>query len=313
MKTKASKHHPCTAALCAALMAAAQLASAQSVPGFQVETYAEPVPGPVYLAFAPDGSLYAGIDRVTTGSITPDFITRIGPGGGPITAYGNAPTPDPDPLVVDVLGIVSGVPGSVLTGGIKTFPSTGSISAIRPDQSVVELWTSTQWNNPAEMKFDSAGRLLFADPASRQIWISTAGEAPTPFAEMPENRQPLHLVIAPDGRLFVGDSNGRISIFAADGSLLTANFASFPSRVAFDLGLGCGFGRDLWVLRQSSGTLHRVNAAGQISDVGSGFTGFPHDIAFGPDRRLYLSHFTGNRISRIQSPDVDCVFKDRFE
>ena len=44
----------------------------------------------------------------------------------------------------------------------------------------------------------------------------------------------------------------------------------------------------------------------------SGFTGFPHDIAFGPDRRLYLSHFTVNRISRIQSPDVDCVFEDRF-
>ena len=289
-------------------------AVAQTVPGFIVTTYAEPVIGPVFLSFAPDGTLYAGRDNgPPSGSIAPEFITRIGRGGTPIGNYGIAPTPDPDPVVVDVLGLVSGVAGSVLTGGNSVSPTRGSISAIRPDQTVVELWASTQWTNPSEMKFDRQGRLLFADVGSRQVWISVAGEAPTVFATLPNSRTAFHLAIAPDGRVFVGDGNGRISEYAANGSLLTLSYAQFASRVALDFGRGCGFGRDLWVLRQSGGSLHRVPRAGQIIDVGTGFTDFPYDIAFGPDAMLYMSHYTGARISRIEAEGVDCIFADRFE
>lgn len=289
-------------------------AVAQTVPGFLVTTYAEPVTGPVFLSFAPDGTLYAGRDTGPPGgSITPEFITRIARGGVPVENYGLTATPDPDPVVVDVLGLVSGVAGSVLTGGNSVSPTRGSISAVRPDQTVVELWTSTQWTNPSEMKFDRQGRLLFADVGSRQVWISAAGEAPTLFATLPGGRTAFHLAIAPDGRVFVGDGNGRITEYAADGSLLTLSYAQFASRVALDFGRGCGFGRDLWVLRQSTGSLHRVPRAGQIIDVGTGFTDFPYDIAFGPDARQYMSHYTGARISRIEAEGVDCIFADRFE
>jgi hypothetical protein len=310
---KASAGH-WTCLLCAALLLSPLPAAAQTVPGYTVTTYAEPVVGPVFLAFAPDGTLYAGRDTSPpTGNITPAFLTSIGPGGAPIEDYGNVTTPDPDPVVVDVLGLVSGVAGSVLTGGHRTGPASGSISAIRPDQSVVELWTSTEWTNPSEMKFDRQGRLLFADVTSRDIWISSAGETPAVFAEMPDNRTPFHLAIAPDGRVFVADGNGRITVFANNGSLLNLAYAVFPSRVALDFGRGCGFGRDLWVLRQTTGTLHRVTAAGQIVDMGTGFTEFAYDIAFGPDRKLYMSHYTGGRISRIEADGVDCIFGDRFE
>ncbi|MCG6118228.1 MAG: hypothetical protein MEQ07_08570 [Aquimonas sp.] len=301
-------------AVWAALLVASLPVAAQSVPGFTVSTYAEPVMGPVFLAFAPDGTLYAGRDlSPPVGSIAPQFLIRIGPGGAPIQNYGNTQTPDPDPVVFDGLGVVSGVPGSVLTGGNSTSPTRGSISAVRPDQQVVQLWTSTAWTNPSEMRFDRQGRLFFADAGSGQIWISEAGEAPTVFATLPNNRTAFHLAIAPDGRVFAADGNGRITVFAADGSLLILSYAQFPSRVALDFGPGCAFGRGLWVLRQATGTLHRVDAPGQITDVGSGFTGSPYDIKFGPDRSLYLSHYSGGRISRIAAVDDDCIFEDGFE
>jgi hypothetical protein len=33
-------------------------------------------------------------------------------------------------------------------------------------------------------------------------------------------------------------------------------------------------------------------------------------ISFGSDARLYLSHYTGARISRIEADGVDCIFAD---
>lgn len=300
--------------LCAASMGFSACALAQSVPGFTVSTYAEPVIGPVFLAFAPDGTLFAGRDLSPPGgNITPTFITRIGAAGAPIEDYGALTTPDPDPVAFDAQGVVSGVAGSVLTGGNSTSPVRGTISAIRPDQQVVQLWSSTLWTNPSEMRFDAQGRLLFTDVGSRQVWISEVGEPPTVFATMPEGRTPFHLAIARDGRVFVSDGNGRITVFAADGSLLVLSFAQFPSRVAMDFGPGCAFGRDLWVLRQATGSLHRIDAAGQVSEAGTGFSGLPYDLKFGPDGSLYLSHYGGGRISRVAAADQGCVFADGFE
>lgn len=300
--------------LCIAAVWLISPAVGQSVPGFTVDTHAEPVVGPVFLTFAPDGTLFAGRDlSPPAGGITPTFVTRIGAAGAPVEDYGAQATPDPDPVAFDALGVVSGVAGSVLTGGNSLSPTRGTISAIRPNQQVVQLWSSTVWTNPSEMRFDAHGRLLFTDVGSRQVWISEAGEAPTVFATMPDNRTPFHLAIARDGRVFVSDGNGRITVFADDGSLLTLSFAQFSSRVAMDFGPGCAFGRDLWVLRQASGSLHRVDAAGQVSDAGSGFNGLPYDLKFGPDGSLYLSHYGGGRISRVAAVDDGCVFADGFE
>lgn len=293
------------------LCLSAASAPAQVVPGFAVDTYATAVPGPVFLSFAPDGTLYCGRDPSTIGNITPQLITRIGIGGGPVQAWGLAPTPDPDPIVHDVAGAVSGVAGSVLTGGVKVFPNTGSISAIRPDQAVVELWTSTQWSNPSEMKFDQLGRLVFADLGSRALWVSNAGEPPSLLTQFPAGIEPSHLAIAADNRLFVADLAGAIHVVDEDGTLLQSPFATLPARSAIEFGAGAGFGTDLYALTVPGGVLYRVAGDGSVAQVGTGFTGHPFDLAFGPDGRLYLSHLSGNRVS-VLSPD-DRIFQHDFE
>lgn len=292
-----------------ALSSVSMPALAQNVPGFSVETYAENVPGPVFLSFAEDGTLFCGHDPSSSGSITPFPLTRIGIGGSPVTAYGS-PTPDPDPVVVDTEGVVSGVPGSVLTGGYKGSTSIGAIWAVRPDESTVELWESSQWRNPSEMKFDDLGRLLFIDIHHRSIWTSNAGEAPTLLANMPGAAQPSHMAIASDNRIFVSDMSGRVHVFDEDGTLLQANFASLPSRSAIEFGSGGQFGEQLYALEVGVGRLHRIAADGSHEQIGDGFAGLSYDLAFGPDGRLYVSHLTAGRISVI-TPDR--IFSDGFE
>lgn len=293
------------------LAIAAGTGNAQSVPGFVIETYADQVPGPIMLDFTPDGTLFAGHDPSPAGSGNPLPITRIAIGGSPVQPWGLQPTPNPDSVLVDIAGTISGVPGSVLTGGIKIAPHTGSIRAIRPDQSVVELWSSTQWTNPAEMKFDQHGRLIFNERETRTLWMSQAGESPTVLTRFPAGIDPSHLAVAPDGHLFVSDFAGGIHIVNADGDIAQLHFARMPGRASIEFGTGAGFGDDLYAMVVNTGLLYRIDDTGAASQIGSGFTGFAFDLAFGPDGRLYLSHITGGRISVIYPDDI--LFQHDFE
>lgn len=273
-------------------------ASAQTVTGATVASYAS-VPGPVRLAFAADGTLYCGRDVAYSGTVTPQFLTRVAPGGSPVQQYGLTATPDPDLALVDETGSVSGVAGSVLAGGIKIANTTGSISAIRPNGSVVELWTSTQWVNPTEMKIDASGRLLFTDQVSRGIWQSSGGAAPTLLFTMPSGATPFFLAIAPDQSLFVSDNAGRVRSFSPTGTLLNGNVASFPSPVAIEFAPGGGFGTALYALGINSGALHTI-ANGIVTTIGSGFGTQLVDLAVGPDGNFYYSNFATNEVRVIR-------------
>ena len=272
---------------------------AMGVPNLAVSTYANDVPGPVFLSFAPGGALFVGRDVSYAGNVEPRFVTRVGVGGAPVESYGLEMTPDPDPVLYDPVGAISGVPGSVLTGGVKVFPTLASISAIRPNGEVVELWTSTVWTNPSEMKFDLDGRFLFTCTESRQVWQSTAGEIPTPLCTLPSGAAPAHLTIAPDNRIFVSDFAGRIYAYASNGTLLNGNVATFPSRVAIEFGQGGVFGTDLYALRLTTGELYRVEESGSSALLINGLGAQLVDLAFGPDQQLYYSRFAANQIGRI--------------
>lgn len=288
----------CLLSVCAGA-ALAQRSSAQSVPGYVVSPYASGVSGPVWLSFDASGALFCGRDTTTNGTPDPRFITRIGPGGSPVADWGVSATPDPDAVAVDTLGAVSGVPGSVLVGGIKTPNVSGSIRAIRPDQSVVELWQSTQWLNPSEMKFDANGRLVFADAITRQLRVSVAGESPTLIATLPAGSTPSSLAIAPDNRIFVANGNGRVFEYDSNGALLNGNFITFPGRVSIEFGAGGAWGFELYAVNTASGALQRVAANGVASQIGSGFASGFTDLAVGPDKRLYIGRFNAGDVLAI--------------
>ena len=273
--------------------------AAQTVTGATVSVHASSVPGPIRLAFAADGTLYCGRDVALSGTATAQQITQVGPGGTPVLAFGNVATPDPDVVLVDALGSVSGVPGSVLVGGIKTPNTVGSIRAIHPDGTVVELWSSTVWVNPVELKFDATGRLLFADQVSRGVWQSLGGAAPTLLCTLPSGATPFFLAVAPDQRIFVGDSVGRIRTFSSTGTLLNGNFATLPGTAAIEFAPGTGFGNDLYALGLTNGLLHRIAGDGTVTAIGSGFGSQTTDLAVGPDGNFYYTNFGAGEVRKL--------------
>lgn len=161
------------------------------------------------------------------------------------------------------------------------------------------------------MKFDRLGRLVFADLGSRALWVSHAGEPPSLLTQFPAGIEPSHLAVAPDNRLFVADLAGRIHLVGEDGIVLQSPFAILPARSAIEFGEGAGFGTDLYALTVPGGVLYRVAGNGDVAGIGTGFTGHPFDLAFGPDGRLYLSHLSGNRISVLSRDDR--IFQHDFE
>ena len=119
-----------------------------------IEVYAD-VPDARALTFDGAGNLYTGRDAFFSGGTFVDAVKihRIGDGGLPIQEYGNGPIADPDTVAFDTLGLVSGTPGSVLVGG------AARITAIRPDQSLVTIFTTP--GDVDGMVFNSTGRLFF--------------------------------------------------------------------------------------------------------------------------------------------------------
>jgi len=275
---------------------------AQSVPGYQVSTYAT-VTDPVLLSFGADGTLFTGRDPTASGSTTAVNVHKVGVGGMPVTALGNAPIQDPDTILLDAAGTISGVPGTLLVTGLLGNTGVGRISGIHPDGTVVTLFDTGNWANIVEMKFDLTGRLLFTALESRSIWTSTGG-TPTILATLPGSAYPTYFTIGADNRITVGSSDNKILIYNADGSLANAMLATFNGLAGLEQGQGGAFGSDLYAIDSTLGTLVRVSPSGVKTTVGTGFaTGFAtKDIAFGPSGDLFVSVNTADKVLRISSP-----------
>ncbi|MCX6925353.1 MAG: hypothetical protein NT154_19405, partial [Verrucomicrobia bacterium] len=171
------KHKPIFLAALALTLPLAGVMAQPVVPSATTTKYAT-VLGPRELSFGADGALYTGCDLSGTGGGGPADavkIHRIGPGGSPVTEYGNVAIPDPDAVIVDRTGAISGIAGAVLVGG-QTSPGIGQVARVALDGTVTALFgPSSLYNNPSAFAYDSLGRLLFTESAQGRIYRCDGG------------------------------------------------------------------------------------------------------------------------------------------
>lgn len=261
------------------------------------------VPDPIRMAFAPDGTLYTGRDASGSGGGSADAVKihRIGPGGSPVTEFGSVAISDPDALIVDVEGVVSGTPGAVLVGGVHNNGSTGKVVKIAPDGTVTTLFgpSASLWN-PSQFIFEPGGRLLFSENNSGKIMATTGG---TPVA-LVSLAGANGLALDASGRLVVSSSSdGVLRLYAADGTLLNGSFATVAVGSPLARGPGGVWGTDLYAVAANGDLLRLGLQGGTTNHVGSGF-GNVSDLQFGPDGALYASEFSRDRIYRFAPPTV---------
>ncbi len=265
------------------------------------------VPDPMALSFGADGALYVGRDD--SGSGGTGFgtvkIHRVAPGGGTVTEFGDTAISEPNAVIVDVAGTVSGTPGAVLVGGVHNDGSTGKIVKIAPDGTVTTLFgPSATWWNPSDFAFDPSGRLLFTEVNSGRV-LATTGDTPTILFTQAGVQ---YLAVDARGRIAVSTRNdSRLRLYTSDGVLTNANFAPVKASSPVVRGPGSEWGTDLYAVAPN-GDLIRIGLDGTITVVGGRFVMASgtvlYGLAFGPDGALYASDFEADRIYRFARPEV---------
>jgi acyl-[acyl carrier protein]--UDP-N-acetylglucosamine O-acyltransferase len=267
-----------------------------TVPGFIVEIYAQQTGlFPVNMSFDSSGILY-----VSNGSNT-QSIWRIGLDGTTLEPFGD-PIFDPDAVVIDIHGSVAGQPGAVLVGSGDGPGHTATIYQILPDETTLVFFQGGTLRNPQDMVFDAGGRLLIADAFAHGVLQSTGGDPTKLFSQTLSNEAAVDHV----GQIYTGTPSG-IQIHSSDGGLVDASFVT-----GFDI-KGLDFSPTdsrVWngelVAVAYDGSLLKITEDGTVSPIGSGFSTPPDspDVAFGPDKHLYVSVTSHDAIYRIV-PDSD--------
>lgn len=272
--------------------------------GFQVEIYAE-VTDPNGIAIADDGTIYTGRHDINAPSGGGALkIHRIGVGGTPVDEYGNATIFDPDVVAVDELGLVSGVPGTVLVGGnsvgFNGSPVGGSlITAIRPDETVSTL---IHVGGPVGqdingLAFDSMGKLFFS--TDNGVYSATSS-IPTLFVPRQGAPRPGGIDIDANDNLYIRWEDSVVRKYDSTGSLLPFSFST-QGNIA--ISAGGPFGEDnIYTIEE--GELRFVDATGSKFTLGSGFGNNGNNPAFGPDGDLFVTQLSEDRVLRIFAPQV---------
>ena len=285
-----------------------------TVPGCGVEEYAKiKMGGANGLAFDSNGILYVGRDDPSSG-LAPTKIVRICPTCKDVREYGNVALSDPDAVVVDREGLISGVRRSVLVGGQWQQWYNGYVVAVLPDETTKTIWApgTTVLRNPNEMVFDKTGKkLLLIDPEG-QIHLSENGKPPQTIINLPSTS--LFMNIDNDNNILVVSGDNKMRKYGLDGILIDDSFATNLDSRTRGIAVGQGgpvWGNDIYTISYEN--LIRIDSKTKdVKIIGTGFN-ITNDIDFGPDGNLYVSAFDKIlRVSPIEEPSQN-EWSDNFE
>lgn len=305
-------------------------------PAFQVSAYAF-LTNPIGLAFAPDGTLYVGMDQGGLPISDPnERIRRVEAGGRTVSTFGNAIINDPDAVAYDSTGILTGVPGSLLVGGEKagnTSLNYGSvITAVYPDGTITnEFELGREFSNPNKFLIDHDGKLLFMayaggnegdltvysyDGTNKPRKI-TSGNAIRSHSFSIDSAGRIYVVDWQDKKVVADNSDDlwQVSVFSPAGVLLKSNFVAnlpiaqrLPSATATNeyqsttllasSPASACYPEFIYLLHNGDLTRYTLDGKGEL--VASGFGAQASDMVVGPDNALYVSMNNGaSRILRL--------------
>lgn len=287
------------------LLALASVGGAQTVPGFDVQVYAQ-VTDPIRIDFAPDGSIYCGRDNTGSGGGNSDALRlyRVGPCAVDVTLFSNTAITDPDTVVFDTTGSYTGIANSVVVGSFIS-GSSGRLTAVRPDGSITSVYNGTLVSNPADMLFNAAGKLIVCDAnANRVVRFDTINTTTVLFSHVGV----ILLSADPAGNLYTMSTAGAIQSHTSTGTVLNATLANISGSANAGMAFGpdaSSFSNNLYVVR--NGNLYKVTTAGVVTTIGTGFSVDCTDIAFGPDKAMYISSFGTDKIIRVAAPGTRTI------
>jgi hypothetical protein len=260
--------------------------AAPTSPYLDIEPYVTGMPATSRFTFDPvTGGMFVG----NAASLGPIFA--VPPGGGSFSTYGPSIL-DPDAVMFDTTGSVSGVPGAVLVGGQGT-----NVVAVKPDQTVISTNVG-QIDNPSDFVFDHTGRLLITDNNLSSLVSYQSGVSQTIYQQ---NVAMKGLDVDSANNIYFSDNSGRIAELDSSGHMLNPSVATgLGASPAIAFGTGSGFGNYLYALGNDQ--LIRYDSAGDATVIGTGFGSFTDGFLFGPDGALYAGN--GGDIYRITAVNI---------
>jgi hypothetical protein len=299
-----------------------------NLPGYTVSVYAhmeEPanlwarVSGQVFvghqlLEWQPNNNQNVNRDILPVRRISADQSSIENPAG-------NVRFNDPDVVAVDELGMLTGEVGSIVVGRAVN-GSSGKLSVIRPDGTVVESFvaTTSQFVNPSQAVFDSSGALLFTDGSGRRL-VRVRNIAGSIVVDTLRTFSSDVFGLARDpatGDLYVaqnsGALNGTIVRLNASGVVLNPSFGVADVGGPMTWGAAIGFGPGLFCHSASVGKLYYFNPlGGDPTLIGTGFSdatvpGVVADyggLAILPNGSLLVSDTINGRVVRIAKGDCE--------